>query len=197
MIDQPSIAILIDCWNNGDTPPNKILFENILEFIENPNIHTVVLASYNANPEYLKSDAIWYQNYKKMFYENQPLRKIRDLFNAHKFYTTDYKVETTDTRILNYESASKFQIAMNWCWELEYYLTLHPEIKNVYVLGTAWESCVKIRPLGYEQLAEIDNINILTNPSCILTMDADHPDLNNDKNWEPLTDTIWKYNESR
>ena len=197
MIDQPSIAILIDCWDLGDTPPNKILFANILKFIENPNIHTIILASYNARPEHLESDAVWYKNYNELFDMQQPLRKMKDLLNVHKIYQTNYPIETTDPRILHYESPSKFQISMNWCWQLEYYLSLHPEIKNVYVLGTAWESCVKIRPLGYEQLTEVNGINILTNPSCILTMDAEHPDLTNDKNWEQLTDTIWKYNEPR
>ena len=60
MLNQPSIAILIDCWDLGFSPPNNILFENILKFVENPNIHTIILASYNARPEHIDSNAIWY-----------------------------------------------------------------------------------------------------------------------------------------
>jgi hypothetical protein len=82
---------------------------------------------------------------------------------------------------------------MNWLWELEYYLSIRPEIKNVYVLGTAWESCVKIRPLGYESLTEICNINILTNTNCVLTMGGSFPVLEDDPAWEHVTETIWKY----
>lgn len=193
MLDQPSIAILIDCWDNGDSPPNATLFSNILSFINHPVISTVVLASYNARLEHINSNAKWYRNYNEMFYDKQPLRKIRDLSSVHKFYESNHPDETTDPRILYYTADNQFQIAMNWTWELEYYLTLHPEIKNVYVLGAAWESCVKIRPLGYEQLTEVTGINILTNPSCILTMDAKHPNLANDANWQHIKHNIWKY----
>jgi hypothetical protein len=193
MINQPSIAILIDCWNHGDTPPNDVLFSNILKFIKNPSIKTVVLASYNARPEHVNSNAIWYRNYNELFYDKQPLRKIQDLFNVHKIYQTEHSIETTDPRILHYIDDGIFQIAMNWSWELDYYLTLHPEIKNVYVLGAAWESCVKIRPLGYEQLTEINGINILIETTCILTMDAKHPDLSKEKDWQHVENNIWKY----
>jgi hypothetical protein len=193
MIDQPSIAILIDCWDLGYSPPNNKLFENILEFVENPNIHTIVLASYNAKPEHLNSNTIWYRNYNELFYDKQPLRKIQDLFNVHKLYTNIRKIETTDPKILNYKSPSKFQISMHWTWQLEYYLSLNPEIKNVYVLGASWEECVKMRPLGYEQLREINGINILINPNNILTMSAKHPNLNNNGNWKHIENNIWKY----
>jgi hypothetical protein len=193
MLNQPSIAILIDCWDNGDTPPNALLFSNIISFINNPLIKTVVLASYNARPEHINSNAIWYRNYNELFYDKQPLRKIRDLSSVHKFYQTEHPIETTDTRILNYQSSDKFQIAMNWSWELEYYLSLNPEIKNVYVLGAAWESCIKIRPLGYEQLTEINGINVLIDTTCILTMDAKYPNPSKDQNWQHIENNIWKY----
>lgn len=193
MLDQPSIAILIDCWDLGDTPPNARLYSNILDFLKNSNIETVVLASYHANAEMRNSTDIWYENYDTLFFKTQPLRKVKNLYNLQKIYHfTDY-ARRTDPRILNYVCSDKFQIAMLWSWQLEYYLQWNPRFKNIYVLGAAWEQCIKKRPLGYSQLTEITNANILIETNCILTLDATHPVLTNDQEWQQITDTIWKY----
>lgn len=192
MLDQPSIAILIDCWT-GDTPPNSQLYSNILDFLKNPNIETIVLASYQANAEMRQSTAIWYENYHNLFFETQTLRKIKNLYDLQKIYNfTDY-VRRTDPRILDYVTPDKFQIAMLWSWQLEYYLQCNPRFKNIYVLGAAWEHCVKQRPLGYSQLTEVTDANILIDTDCILTLDAKHPVLTNNEEWQQITDTIWKY----
>jgi hypothetical protein len=100
---------------------------------------------------------------------------------------------TTNTKILNYLKSNKVQIYMNQVWELDHYLSINPHIENIYVLGVAWDKCVKIRPLGYEALAEIKNINILTNIDCTLTMEGNNPNLDIDPNWDKITDKIYYY----
>jgi hypothetical protein len=75
--------------------------------------------------------------------------------------------------------------------ELEYYLSICSKIKNIYVLGKSWEKCIKYRPLGYKNLIEFSNINILTNTNCVKTLDRKNPDLSNDPDWEQVTEEIW------
>ena len=201
--DQPSIAILIDCWEDPQRwkkskqyPVDKMkkyFIQTILNFIEsNQNITTVVLASYSATQEYGEADHIWYKNNRE-FYGTAKLNKIRLLYHAHHQFYKDFSKEptTTNQTILNYVNLDKFQISMHWLWELEYYLSLHPEIKNVYVFGEAWEVCVRSRPLGYFSLLEIPNINILTNTTCVLGMAMTCPYLPNNTFWKPLNNNTY------
>ena len=173
MINQPSIAILIDCWDRPEIPSITNLHSRILQFIDKTDaIKTIVLASYNCRKERMKDNSIWYHNYNQIFNMNNN-RIIKDLEHVHRVfekYNISFPNENTSTAILNYRNPNKFQIAMQWGWELQYYLELNPDIKNIYVLGSAWDMCVKIRPLGYEALQTLADINILTESSCILAM---------------------------
>ncbi len=61
IINQPSMAILIDCWKNDSFIPS--VYGRIIKFIDNnKNIKTVVLASYNCSKERETSDSSWYLN---------------------------------------------------------------------------------------------------------------------------------------
>jgi hypothetical protein len=191
MINQPSLAILIDCWESPN--PNKELPNNIISFIEkNDNIDTVALASYNCKQA---DNRHWFHNYVEIFNTKQTSRKIRDLSYVHKVfnqYDNKYPTENTNQIILDYVNKNKTQLTMTWLWELEYYLSTRPDIKNIYVLGQTWENCVRIRPLGYQNLIEMPNVNILTNTNCVLTMAGKFP-VPEDSEWERVADTIWKY----
>jgi hypothetical protein len=184
MIDQPSLAIIIDCWDIGLDP----IPSNILSFIEStPSIESVVLASYNCRVERQSSAALWYQNYNKLFRSESASRNIKDLTQVHEVYEkndTKFKNEKTDPLLLDYVNPKLFQIAMRWRWELDYYLeTLNPHIKNIYIFGAAWDECVKIRPLGYDSLSELGKINVLTNTMCIKDMANLAVDLIHNDNW--------------
>jgi hypothetical protein len=191
MIDQPSLAILIDCWESTRNGP---MFKRIISFLENnENIKTVVLASYNSKNSKNKH---WNDRYIEIFNKSTS-RKIQDLAHIHSLYNKDFNdfpEENTHPIILNYVSNKKDQVLMQWPWELEYYLSINPEIKNIYVLGQAWEVCLKIRPLGYESLKEIKDINILTNLDCVASFDFNFTNLDSDPNWYYIVDNIWKYN---
>ena len=131
ILNQPSIAILIDCWSNCS---DKFLYKRIAYIINNnPNIKTVVLASYNCRREREVSDSVWYLNYNNFFIkEHQHSRKIKDLEHIHRHYEkqdTKFPNEDTDPYILNYKNPEKFQIAMKWRGELDLYLEKHPEIE--------------------------------------------------------------------
>jgi hypothetical protein len=108
-------------------------------------------------------------------------------------YERKYKNENTHPAILNYVNTDKFQIAMHWPWELEFYLSNNPNVEYAYVLGTAWDECVRNRPLGYKSLSELNSVSILTNTECVLDMSCKHPDLTIDNNWQQLQENIWRY----
>jgi len=191
-INAPSIAILIDFWERS----NRTKGQNLLDFLNDSksnSIETVVLASYNC---YEEKNTIWHWNYNNTFNStNKRTRTLIDLHFMQKYFNENYhphKVEHTDPAILNYVNPNKFQIAMLCGWELEYYLSINPHIKNVYVFGQAWEMCVKNRPLGYDALLEIPNINILTKLDCIrIESGTMPPDLDIDPNWYHITDDIF------
>jgi len=192
-INQPSVAILIDFWVRAD----RVINENARAFFDNPeseSIETVVLASYNC---YDENNSLWHWNYNTVF--NSPGRKqtLVDLHFMQKFFNENYRpytIERTHPKILNYVNHNKFQIAMHWGWEFEYYLSLNPHIKNVYVFGQAWEECVRIRPLGYESLLQIPNINVLTKLNCVkLENGYEYPNMNDYPCWEQLKDDIYYY----
>ena len=82
---------------------------------------------------------------------------------------------------------------MHWAWQLEYYLSLNPNIKNVYVFGEAWDICVEKRTLGYKALTEIQGINILTNINYVKSSNGTTPNLDLDNNWVNIDRDIYKY----
>jgi len=194
IINQPSMAILIDCWKNDSFIPS--VYGRITQCIDNnTNIKTVVLASYNCRKEREISNSLWYLNYNNFFIKSQQhSRKIKDLEIVHQFYekyNTAHPNENTEPNILNYKNTEKFQIAMRWRWELDLYLEAHQEIKNIYVFGMAWDMCVKDRPLGYDSLSELPNVNILTNTTCVIDSDGNSPIL--DSYWELVSNNTYKY----
>jgi hypothetical protein len=193
VLDQPSIAVLIDCWEHDDT--NSIeLYKNIVSVLnELDSIKTVVLSSYHRKKK-KELNSIWHHNRNDYFckkYKN--CKKIQDLSEVHRYFE-DKKFTNkhciTDNSILNYINADKLQIAMHWRWELDLYLSNNPDISNIYVFGSAWEECIKTRPLGYDSLSEIKDINILTNITCVSDLNGNTPAPNEE--WDPITNLFYK-----
>ncbi len=195
----PSIAILIDCWETKWNEHANTCFENIINVLDNTeSITTVVLATYNCNTERHLSTSIWASNNKVLFLN--PIRKkihyFQDAYDyLYKHKDKKYQLEKTNSIIWNYKNPTKYQICMNWWWELEYYLLLHPEIKNIYFFGIAWEQCLRTRPLGYESIIEeAPHLNILTNSKCILSEVHSEPtNIENDVNWKSIGNDIYLY----
>jgi hypothetical protein len=187
MINEPSLAILIDCWDLSALPLERstaanALCNNILEFINKTDvIETVVLSSYDCKSEVIASNCVWYQNRNSMYghlcQENS---------------TT--KERATSPCILNYINPSKFQVAMHQLWELKLYLSRNRHIKNIYVLGIAWDICIRNRPLGVVNLKQLLGINILTNINCVLTSSFVYPNI--DEEWKDIGAGIYCYNQN-
>jgi len=196
----PSIAILIDCWKSPSLDIDaERCYHGITNFLDNTDsIKTIVLASYNCKTEHEKGESIWYQN-NRLMCKQSTRKKIPHLRYAHDYlnrYNNKNLIEETNPIILNYINPNKHQISMLWWWELEYYLLLHPEIKNIYFFGAAWEICVRTRSLGYEAVfEERPDLNILTNEQFVMFEDHSLPqvDLSNDPDWVQIEGNTYLY----
>jgi len=77
------------------------------------------------------------------------------------------------------------------------FLDKRPYIENVIITGLAWESCVRSRPLGYENLYKIlkyRNIGIYIKEDCILTYaDTQFIEENNPDWMKSSTPGFYKY----
>jgi hypothetical protein len=194
----PSIAILIDCWKSpGPRVTTDKCFNDITRFIDaTESITTVILATYSCKTE-RDADSIWSDNARLLF-NNTKRKKIIDLkwaFDTLYTHHNDFKLQQTDPIIWNYRNPTKYQISMHWLWQLEYYLSLHPDIKNIYFFGAAWEDCVRYRSLGYESISnEIPNLNILTNSKCLISkFNIDSINMENEPDWKSLGNDIYHY----
>jgi hypothetical protein len=189
------MVILIDFWYPV-LPVRRI--DNTVEFLNtNTAIKTVVLSTYNAHLELLtqsQNSPIWYRNRTEWYAKSSEWAKDRaileDKLSINDTTTLDSK---TEPGILQYYNPTQYQIAMFQYWEIEYYLSIHPEIKNIYVLGSAWDECVKYRPAGYLELSKLQNINILTDTNLVRTSQCTIPDLSLDSQWINVKGSVYRY----
>jgi hypothetical protein len=191
MLNKPSVAILVDCWDSGLR--GRDIFHNIIQFLEqNKFIEYIVLASYECVLD--DPTKIWYTNYYKEFWALTQDEKLKEMFVLRKKLEKELPKELfkyTEPSILNFMDKSKVQISLTSLEEFEYYLSIHPDIKNVFVLGEAWDGCVRDRPLGYKSLTKIQNVSILTKNDCVKTIDGIFPDMSLESDWEEVSDGIY------
>ena len=178
-----SLVIIIDPWTWFGVPRKKLkpyLAERVINFINHNNIHTAVLASYDCHRE-LYSDTVWYRN-------RLPMTDLAE-------YAPDNHDQCTIDIVLQYVNTDIFQIAMRNEKELTAYLLDHPEIKNIYIVGEAWEICVKDRPLGYlnvyKQFCQGTDLRLLTSVDCVLTATGQQPELTSE--WQPISNNVYQY----
>ena len=206
MIDQPSAAILIDCWESINNKWTENVLNNIINFLDsNDHIRTVILATYEAATEDPGNISKWHRTYGGLFHlpGNTYSSKIQFLHMVHNKYDREFSPTNMRTHpmIWNYVHDQKTQIKMHWMWELEYYLSVNTDIKNIYVMGHSWDICVGNRPLGFESLAELPDINILARTDCTRLshwpedniLGSEYPDLSIDPDWQPVYNNVYVY----
>jgi hypothetical protein len=194
MLNQPSLAILIDFWN---PVLSKERVDDTIAFLNIDVIKTVVLSTYNSRSElFAYNNSLWYRNRKEWYEKSNVSLRDRALLEDKETIQKHFiKNSVTDPLILKYHNSNQHQIAMFQYWEIEYYLSIHTEIKNIYVLGSAWEECVKYRPVGYLELSHLQrqNVNILTHTNLVRTNKGTCPDLSLDRHWIKVQGNIYRY----
>lgn len=180
ILQQPSMAILIDCWDATDKGPYAVVYENIyrniIDFInKTPAIKIVVLATYDSADFIKESNNIWYTNQQKLLGLNQ----------------------TTDKIILNYLNTSKLQVAITDFDKFMGFLGDNPEIENLYFMGISWDDCLQNRPVGMFRCLCTDK-NLLVNPKCVLKdVDSLGLDLRYNNRYKKLSDDVYQLKVSK
>jgi hypothetical protein len=196
MLNQPSLVILIDYWQR--MLPRFWVDDTITFLNTTDTIKTVVLATYNSRSElFFQPKSIWHRNRKEWYEKASTWANDMSILEYKRGITynkdNNYKNSQTDSEILEYCNPSQHQIAMLQFWEIEYYLSLRPEIKNIYVLGSLWELCVRNRPIGYLALSKLQNVNILTHNKLVRAKGSKYPDLSNNPHWIKVEGNVYKY----
>lgn len=196
-----SIVIIIDQWkwkyNTAfafpQAPASDDLAKQIIYFIEHNNIHTAVLASFNCSEE-LYSNTIWYRNRLLVIDPVYSIKNFKMRIDQDYYRFKDHHQSTADI-LLNYVNPNIFQTAIREQKELEAYLLNYPNIKDIYILGEAWEICVKDRPLGYENVYKkfclSTDRRVLTHLDCVLTCNGEIPVP--DQQWQPVDNLTYQY----
>lgn len=187
------LAIIIDCWDVPDKELN-LLEHNIINFINvRDEIKFVVLASYDVN--YFEEEfSAWKQNSIKLFNDaplsTKYLFKLGEDYRKNLLKNHYVAIEKTSRDLLNRVFTNKKQYAMEFYFELEYLLKLHPEIDTIWFFGLGWYQCVKNRELGWEHMKELTGKTLLTNSTCIEPM---YHNASLDRRWEKLSDFIYRH----
>jgi hypothetical protein len=196
-----SLAIIIDQWHLVGI--NNQPADNIIDFLNSGQVSTAVLSSYVCVMEEYTADNLWYNNEKNLFKKNPGnygllIEDYRNNAKTSIIYGGSYS-NTTHPDILNYQNSGLFQLAMRQGWQIQHYVDqFNPQVKNIFVLGSSWEKCVRDRPLGYLNLARIfagQDIKILTYTGCISGQTAEtfDVDLDQEANWKQIRSDIYQY----
>jgi hypothetical protein len=202
------LVILIDCFAFKDEDDHwfkrhiinywgctfQWMTREIKKFIHtNTNVETIILSSYHCSNEEYNSDAVWYRNSRDFLGEIDFVDKTTKLLN----HTESHR---TSKYFLNWIT-DKHQIAMHEDWELEKFLVTN-KVRNIYFCGTAWDVCVKSRPLGYIRVHNLIkrlnlDINLLVHRKCVIDSQNNFFTPNTNPSWVKTEDSnIFRYSPS-
>lgn len=175
-----NIAIIIDVWKyrtdpfslNDDTSVNPII-----DFLNSGVIDTAILASYECYQEL---------SFKKIWFAQR--RVPQRVLDVEKLSTS--KQQTHD-KLLNYANKNIRQLSMKYISELEE--IVKPK-DSIYMLGGAFEVCLKNRELGYVAIKNhFPNNPVLINITCVLTADWIIPDMLEYPDWKKISHNVYEY----
>jgi hypothetical protein len=177
IINRPSLAILMDCWEYNESLGDRIEFEkkinNIIEFCASDQIQTIAISTYgHCSSQKTFDDSELITTSKNLFYNTANCAFIRNIWNSLSFEN----IRATYPDILSMPMGSdqiKFY-ALDTLQILYYCNFINTHIRNIYICGFAWDICIKYRPTGWLQLAALiksnmfkNDMNILINTKCI------------------------------
>lgn len=164
-ITQPSIAIILNAWNELDQPIHNECFDITLKIIDStPSISTVLLAATHVtlNKENQGVNH-WYNNSKQIFVDEQGVDWVRRYWNVSR----DPGTVTLSPKIRDHNYQGKLCLAIWEQWELEYLLNHYlTREQNVWFFGSGLG--VRRDPMGWGQLCDLIKhkhvrpLNILT-----------------------------------
>lgn len=192
ILDQPSLVILIDCWDNVVNDNELQVMNNIRKFcLNNLMVNTIALSTFSDpwNPESMEEP--WYSNGKELFCDTTKWDLLRRSWQQVSFSDRSLTHPLIkDMPVRN----DQLQILMWNTMQLLYYCNhINPSIENIFVLGFAWNNCLKTRSTGWKEIYMLNEYNlfsskknILSNLNCVMI----HDQYDVSSPWINLTDEI-------
>tara|TARA_Y100001949_G_C15956628_1_gene317242 strand:- start:453 stop:1109 length:657 start_codon:yes stop_codon:yes gene_type:complete len=198
-----NILIIIDVWKSPPVDDDLVdtsLSARIVNFLDKSSttviddthidkpIDTLVLASYQVQPDEYLHNNNWHYHTSEAFHKKK-LKFFKVQQHHHETHYKDLYHEETHPNILNYKNKNYNQIIAHFPQEL-YSLLGNEDIKEkrVFFAGCAFEDCFRNRPLGYQYFVENTKYSIFTKPELTQTNDGTIPRLMNE-NWVKYFDT--------
>jgi hypothetical protein len=165
------LAVIIGCWQIQQQPIHQTVVDNIISFIDNSNIDTVVVSSeHTAITIDNQGSNQWFENEKQMFYNEQGITWIRNLWKSSLPSAT----LAVNDRILNH-LWNKNCISLSHQWQLEYLLNhAEPKFDRIWYFGIGWNIGMRRDSIGWGHLCDsiryqqVSVLEIATKKSCSL-----------------------------
>ncbi len=217
MLDQPGMAVLIDCWRRPRQPwmswwPDRHdqcsqqeytdCVNRIVEFCTNNEfVQAVALATKSAGAfSKISNDPAWLAVGKQLFYDRVgKFHLLRTMWHDNTVSWLSY----TNPVIANMKlTNNQVGFAVFNALQLAYYCNhVNPAIKNIWICGFSWDICIKNSSVGWLELSGMINANMFQQPPNILVdlrcvsgvpRSSDYvPDA---ELWHPVTHNIFKLN---
>lgn len=172
-----SLAVIIGCWEVHQQPIHQSTVDNIISFVDNSDIDTIVVSSAHTmitpeNQGYNK----WFDHEKRMFYDEQGVNWIRNLWQ----YSLPSSKLAVNQHILNH-TWNRDCISMSHQWQLEYLLNhATPKFDRVWYFGIGWNIGVRRDSIGWGQLCDsiryqqVEPVDIITKKTCVVVNSQPH-----------------------
>ena len=186
-----TLVIVIDAVNAPEGIKSSVpLFDNIIKFLDSPEINAVVLASYGCTKE-LFIENIWNTNRKKYI----PEHIIQGAVVHYLKHTSGN--DQTNPKLLNYTNNTVDQVALTTVSELNFYLEkINTNISKIVLVGAAWDKCIKLRNLGYINLglnlSKKKQYKIFVDTRYMVDSKGQIPCIT-EPDWVKITDTLYQY----
>ena len=171
----PSLVILIDCWNTNDRNDLDTM-NRIVEFCSTASgPQAIALATYASfKGEEIVKEEPWYSNSKNLFYDRTRWEPLRDVWDQARFIDNPGPDSFTYSTVANLPHTNQHSdknFFILWHHDqLAYYLNyIRPSIRNIILAGFHWNSCIRWRRMGHEGLSRLVKYKIISPEIQILT----------------------------
>lgn len=203
---KPGVALLIDTWEENRFITDRC-YKNIVDFIQNNNIESVVLANYGFN-FFTHYNTSWMNSAHQMFYTGGSIsmkEQWRMSVIDNSSISTESAWHTKNDNLVKDgggKDTSDIILDMNFngvkllCHRLEdldwYLNNVAPHIENIWYFGMAWDVCVRGRPVGYAKMSQhFPNKIHLTKQDCVVTSQFTYPSDQDMHDWILVEEDIW------
>jgi len=187
----PALAVLIDCWSakhsrcartQSGTAALDQCMQNIQDFcLHEPDLVSVCLATYGEpHTKKVPREGTWWIWGDRFFNQETKFDAMRQAWQHTDF--ADMEITHPLVRHMPERAGQQRFAAFDTLHILYYCNFVMPEIDSIYFLGTAWDICVKVRPVGWLQVASLQYHDMFVTPKkflshrqCVLTEDCQTP----------------------